>query len=267
MSERSAPPTPGDAPQVVLLRSPDAEGEDRYVQALAGGGFRAVCRPVLRFAFAGDPGFTGGDVAARLRRPERYAGLILTSPRAAQALGEALPGIAPGQQKAWQGKPVFAVGPKTAKVLRESGLEPSGEDTGDAAALAAHIVETPEGADGARPLLFLCGNRRREALPDRLRAEGIAFEECVAYETHLREGPWLGAGEGPDWAVFFSPSGVEAVQSSQEPGWDAVRKAALGPTTAGALEEAGWPPEAVAEVPTPEALAEALAAAHGQPLA
>ena len=264
MSERPAQLIPEEAPHVLLLRSPDAEGEDRYVQALAERGFRAVCRPVLRFAFAGAPGFTGGDVTARLRRPDRYEGLILTSPRASQALADVLLDASSGLQETWQGKPAFTVGPKTADVLRESGLKPTGGDSGDADALAAHIVqEMPNEAGAARPLLFLCGNRRREALPERLRAEGVAFEECVAYETHLREGPWLEAskGEAPDWAVFFSPSGVEAVRQSDEPGWGAVRKAALGPTTAGALEAAGGPPDAVAARPTPEALAEALAMA------
>jgi uroporphyrinogen-III synthase len=49
------------------------------------------------------------------------------------------------------------------------------------------------------------------------------------------------------------------VQQSGEVGWASVRTAALGPTTAAALREAGWPPEAVAREPTPEALADALA--------
>jgi uroporphyrinogen-III synthase len=261
MSEAPAPPPSDDVPRVVLLRSPDRAGEDRYVRALAERGFRATCRPVLRFAFAGDPGFAGGDVAARLRRPEQYAGLVCTSPRAARAVAAALGQQRDARQSAWQEKLAFAVGPKTAKALRESGLSPTGEDAGDAAALAEQIVQA-EGNASAHPLLFLCGNRRREALPRRLRAEGVAFEECVAYETHQRDGPWLGAvdGDAPEWAVFFSPSGVEAVRRAQEPGGEAVRKAALGPTTAGALREVGWPPEAVAASPTPAALAEAVAA-------
>lgn len=251
-------------PRVVLLRSPDdssdnAEGEDRYERALRLRGFQATCRPVLRFAFAGDEGFGGGDVQARLRRPERYAGLVVTSPRAARALGDAFR-VLPGQQPAWARRPVFAVGPKTAAALRQSGLEPRGEESGHAEALADVVVKALKGAKGeaTRPLLFLCGNRRREALPERLRAEGVPFEECVAYETHLRAGPWLEGAEPAGWAVFFSPSGVEAVRQSQEAGWAAVRKAALGPATARALRDAGWPPDAVAQAPSPEALAEAL---------
>ena len=260
--EESEGPLAG-TPLVLLLRSPDEEGEDRYVQALAERGFRAVCRPALRFTFTGDDDFMGGDVPARLQQPERYAGVIATSPRAGRALGEALRQW-PERRAAWRAKPTFAVGPKTAAVLRAEELEPKGEESGTAAVLAAVITKTmsQHKAASKRRLLFLCGNRRRDVLPARLRAAGIPFEECVAYETHLRGGPWL--EEVPNWAVFFSPSGVQAVQQSRERGWEAVRKAALGPTTAGVLRDAGWPPQAVAEVPTPQALAQALRRAHDQ---
>lgn len=247
-----------DAPLVLLLRSRDEGGdEDRYERALRERDFRATCRPVLRFAFAGDDDFGGDDAGAALRHPDRWAGLVLTSPRAAQALEEMLRWL-PDQVAAWEAKPAFAVGPKTAAELRAGGLAPTGEESGDAEALGSVIakkVKTDPAAE--RPLLFLCGNRRREALPNRLRAEEVPFEERVVYETHLRSGPWL--TDAPEWAVFFSPSGVEAVRQSGEAGWGAVRKAALGPTTAAALREAGWPPEAVAREPTPEALADALA--------
>ena len=257
----------GNAPLVVLLRSPDEGAEDRYVRALAERGFRAVCRPVLRFVFAGDGDFEGDDVRACLWQPNRYAGLILTSPRAAQALTDALR-ERPTLTGSWRSKPVFAVGPKTAAALRGGGLDPQGEESGRAEALGAVIastLKTPAGTAPARPLLFLCGNRRRAALPRQLRRSNIPYEERVVYETHLRTGPWL-QGERPHegrpaWAVFFSPSGVKAVQRSQESGWDEVGKAAIGPTTAGALRDVGWAPEAVARTPSPHALAAALSAA------
>jgi uroporphyrinogen-III synthase len=41
--------------------------------------------------------------------------------------------------------------------------------------------------------------------------------------------------------------------------WERVRKAAIGPTTARALADRGWTPEAVAEAPTPAALVAAVA--------
>ena len=257
-------PSPDQAPLVLLLRSPDDEGEDRYVRAFRENGFRAVCRPVLRFAFQGDDDFSGDDVRRALRHPERYAGLIATSPRATQALQKTFQ-RAPEAAAAWRAKPAFAVGPKTAAGLRAGGLQPRGEESGSGAVLGSVIasgLKEKKIRMGERPLLFLCGNRRREALPEQLREQEIPFEECVAYQTHLRNGPWL--KEKPAWGVFFSPSGVEAVQGAQEEGWVHVYKAAIGPTTAQALEKAGWSADAVAQHPSPEALVQAVSAANDQ---
>ncbi|PSQ69934.1 MAG: hypothetical protein BRD29_00695 [Bacteroidetes bacterium QH_2_67_10] len=147
-----------DAPLVLLLRSRDEGGdEDRYERALRERGFRATCRPVLRFAFAGDDDFGGDDAAVALRHPDRWAGLVLTSPRAAQALEEMLRWL-PDRVAAWEAKPAFAVGPKTAAELRAGGLAPTGEESGDAAALGSVIaknVRSNEEAAAERPLLLV----------------------------------------------------------------------------------------------------------------
>jgi uroporphyrinogen-III synthase len=137
--------------------------------------------------------------------------------------------------------------------VRDLGLTPVGATSGDAATLAEIICQQSFSA----PLLFLSGNRRRDALPDQLSAEGIAFEEICVYETHLRTDLALDTLPVLDWLAFFSQSGVEAVQQS---GFDAtaVHKAAIGPTTAQAIEAAGWTVDALAQQPTPEALAAAI---------
>ena len=254
----------GEAPLVLLLRSPDQGPGDRYVRAFSREGFRAVCRPVLRFVLPGDEEYAGDDVRSALLKPEQYAGLVLTSPRAAHVVAEELDCLG-GAAAAWKAKPAYAVGAKTATLLRQAGLRTVGEESGQAEALGAVIAkeENPqsEGQSGL-PLLFLCGNRRRETLPLLLRRVGVPFEERIVYETHLRSGPWL--EDAPDWVAFFSPSGVQAVQQSREAGWAAIRKAAIGPTTADALRRAGWQPEAVAHEPSPAALAEAVTEAHDQ---
>ena len=70
------------------------------------------------------------QLAEHLAEPERYGGLILTSPRAADALA--------GQDfTAWQDKSVFVVGPATAARARGLGLRLKGEAAGSAEALAA----------------------------------------------------------------------------------------------------------------------------------
>ncbi|MGI9175609.1 MAG: uroporphyrinogen-III synthase, partial [Rhodothermales bacterium] len=66
--------------------------------------------------------------------------------------------------------------------------------------------------------------------------------------------------EEPDWIVFFSPSGVEAVQRTSEMKTWKTRIAAIGPTTAVALQQAGQAVDVTAQAPSPEALVQALAA-------
>ena len=234
------------------------------MRAFSREGFRAVCRPVLRFALPGDEKYAGDDIRRALRQPEQYAGLVLTSPRAARVLAEEV-GSLGEVGDAWKAKPTYAVGAKTATLLREVGLRTVGEESGRAEALGAVIAKQEKArreGPSRLPLLFLCGNRRRETLPLLLHREGVPFEERIVYETHLRSGPWL--EDAPDWVAFFSPSGVQAVQQSREAGWAAIRKAAIGPTTADALWRAGWQPEAVAREPSPAALAEAVTEAHDQ---
>ncbi len=229
-------------PRVVLLRS--GSEPDPYVRAFAAAGMEATCVPVLAFAFPHQEA-----LRARLRRPEDYEGLICTSPRAVRALEEALAegGVDAG---AWRAKTAYAVGPKTAAALRALGFAPEGEESGSAEALAAVIANKKQ--------LFLCGNRRRDTLPDALGEAGIPFDELVVYETRTRMDVALPEGREGDWLVFFSPSGVEAIESAPGADPSRYRKAAIGATTAAALEEHGWTAEAVADAPTPSALVRAI---------
>lgn len=235
-------PPPDRSPLVVLLHTPEVP--DPFEAALGAAGFRARSLPVLRFVPVGRDALAGA-----LAVPDRHGGLILTSPRAAEALHD-LP-----LDPRWQHKPAFAVGPKTASVAEALGLDVFGRTAGTAEGLADEIARCRFEA----PLLFLCGNRRRDALPQRLAEAGVPVRELCVYETHPRTDLHLGVV--PTWLVFFSPSGVEAVQRNAQIDPLRARRAAIGPTTAGALRAAGWPPSAVAPEPTPEALAAALQAA------
>ena len=232
-------------PRLLLLRRPTVP--DAFASAFEAAGFDARCVPVLDF----DP-VNEAHLADHLAEPGRFGGLILTSPRAADALsGYDLGG--------WHGKPTFAVGPATAVRTRHLGLRTEGEQAGSAAALADAIIAKPPAA----PLLFICGDRRRDVLPDRLRAAGISFEACVVYRTTGDASVLRRALEDrPEWLVFFSPSGVEAALECDGLSWNSVALAAIGPTTARALRAAGYPPAAVAAAPTPEALVTAVTHAH-----
>ena len=236
-------------PLVYLFRTP-AE-PDPYKQALEAAGFRCRSVPVLDFEFTGQRA-----LREVLAHPDRYGGLLLTSPRAVEAFAEALRWL-PNQSAAWTAKPVFAVGPRTSEALRQLGFQPQGEEAGNAEALADVLEQSAAGLDGR--LLFLCGDRRRDTLPERLQNAEIAFEECIVYrtlpQTHL-ELP----DEEPDWMIFFSPSGVEAMERTSEMRRWKAWIAAIGPTTATALQQAGRAVDVIAPAPSPEALVQALVA-------
>lgn len=228
-------------PLVCLLREPTVP--DPYEQALEVAGFRSVSVPVLRFKFVNQDA-----LVAALATPATFAGLILTSPRSVSALAQVW-SRETGEQAAWRRKPVFVVGPRTAESVRHLGLKPVGEETGQAASLVERISHQSFSA----PLLFLSGNRRRDELPYHLSITGTSVQEICVYETHVRKELALDTLPPFDWLVFFSPSGVEAVQRS---GFDvrSIHKAAIGPTTAEAIAAAGWQVAAIASAPTPHAL-------------
>jgi len=234
------------APLVALLRTPDRP-VDPYEAALEAAGFRPVSIPILDFEPAGEEA-----LAEVLRRPEGYEGVILTSPRAASRLVEAL------QQHGldaamWLKKTVWTVGPATAATVAAAGFDLRGEESGEAGRLAERIVAHP----ATRPWLFLCGDRRRDTLPEALHQARTPFEELIVYQTRERAPDWSPC-PSPDWVVFFSPLGVEAAMPASETEWKTAQTAAIGPTSAAALRSAGRPAAAVAESPTPAALVEAI---------
>jgi uroporphyrinogen-III synthase len=236
---------PADATRTVVLLRSASGADDAYVRAFEAAGFRARCVPVLAFRFPRQAALR--DCVAQ---PDRYAGLIATSPRAVRAIEQA--GLDEAVRPGWADKPAYAVGPKTAAALRALGFAPQGEEAGHAAALAS-VIATKE-----KPYLFLCGNRRRDTLPTALREAGTPYEELIVYETHPRTAIDLPPPDPGDWLVFFSPSGIDAVAAQSAAVVAAYRMAAIGPTTAAALRDHGWPPEAVAEAPAPSPLVAAL---------
>lgn len=231
---------------VLLLRS--ADEPDPYEAALAQAGFAARSTEVLKFEQ-----IHLDKLRQALEHPKSYDGLIFTSPRAVEALAEAMPWL-PAENVLWHSKSIFAVGPRTAEELRAVGFEPEGEEGGSAEMLTEYITSRTF----QNPLLFLCGDRRRDDLPDRLQTAGIAYEEICVYRTFPESGIEFDEEDQPDWIVLFSPSGLDALDSSTGLDLTSVRIAAIGPTTAAAAETRGWKVDAVAEKPSPASLAAAI---------
>jgi uroporphyrinogen-III synthase len=207
--------------------------------------------PVLTFEFPHQD-----RVRGCLSTPDAYAALVATSPRAVTAVARVFDAH-PALQKRWQGRTAFAVGPSTARAWNDLGLIPEGQSAGGADALVEHIAASVSATE--QPLLFLSGNRRRDALPEGLAAHNIPYHEQEAYVTVPRSDlslPALG-DDRPMWVVFFSPSGLDAVQQSSV-ALDSYRVGAIGPTTARRLRAEGLRVDAVAETPSPPGLAAAL---------
>jgi uroporphyrinogen-III synthase len=155
---------------------------------------------------------------------------------------------------------------------------------GNAENLAKLIIERMGGlGPSAPPLLFLCGDKRRDTLPTLLNEAEIPFLELKVYETRAvpeargRVDAFLGSFE-PDWVVLFSPSlassvlatplrhakgrageGAAAAEGGNggEEG-QAPLLAAIGKTTETQMAALGSPPQKVAARPTPSSLADAL---------
>ncbi|XP_062491223.1 uroporphyrinogen-III synthase isoform X1 [Pezoporus occidentalis] len=252
--------------KVLLLKDPkDKEsGPDPYIQALGLYRFEATLIPVLSFEF-----ISLESLFEKLSHPECYGGLIFTSPRALEAIKICLKeknkneAWSKSLKQKWDTKPVYVVGKATASLVEEIGLTPQGEKSGNAEKLAEYICSREKSSSSA--LLFPCGALKREVLPTVLREKGITLESLTVYQTtqhaHLQESlsSYFSQQGIPASIVFFSPSGVrfclQHIQKLLGDYINHIKFAAIGPTTAEAMEAAGIPVSCTAESPTPQDLA------------
>ncbi|KAM6130544.1 uroporphyrinogen-III synthase isoform 2-T3 [Phoenicopterus ruber ruber] len=227
--------------KVLLLKDPKDKdsGPDPYIKELGLYGFEATLIPVLSFEFV-----YLESLFEKLSHPECYGGLVFTSPRALEAIKICLKENSKNEawskslKQRWNTKPAYVVGKATASL---------GEKPNSSA------------------LLFPCGALKREVLPTVLREKGIPLESLTVYQTtqhaDLPESlsTYFSQQGIPASVVFFSPSGVKfCLQHIQKLSGDLINHikfAAIGPTTADALEAAGIPVSCTAESPTPQDLA------------
>jgi uroporphyrinogen-III synthase len=121
-------------------------------------------------------------------------------------------------------------------------------EIGAAAALAGAMLTA--GVRG--PVLFPCGEIRRDELPARLRAGGVEVHEVVCYRSVLAsESSAKRAAERAGILVVASPS-VAGLIARACPSGARPLLFAVGPTTAAAARVSGWQPDGVAIRPTVE---------------
>jgi uroporphyrinogen-III synthase len=214
--------------------------------------------PLMTFA----PPLDWGPVDAAASELDRFEAVAFTSPRSARAFAERVGALEARVRRT----AVWAAGAGTMHALGAAlgaALGPVRHpddgavgERGAAVALAEAMV-----AAGVRgPVLFPCGESRRDELPARLEAGGIEVQEVVCYRSVLAvEADARRATERAWVLVVASPSVADLLARASPPG---LRPAllAVGPTTAAAAGAAGWPPAGVATHPTVDALVAAVRA-------
>jgi uroporphyrinogen-III synthase len=211
-------------------------------------------RPLVSFG----PPLDWTPFDAALDRVSSYAALALTSPRAARAMVERLE----VQGKPWGGAAtptIWALGPATARALAGKcgpvelpGIKPGGR--GAAAVLARAMLD----ARVKGPVLFPCGETRREELTAELRQAGVEVDEVVCYRSVLAdESEARAVAAQGSLLVVASPTVVDLLARAC-PRPNRPELLAVGPTTAASARAVGWSPAAVAAEPSARALASAI---------
>ena len=160
--------------------------------------------------FRAPPDWSALDLA--LERLSSYRAVALTSPRAATALTDrmALRGLSVWPR---QNPPsLWAGGAATAAALGDllGPVRVPAEGAGGEAGAAAALAEAMLDAGVAGPVLFPCGDTRRDELPDRLRQATVAVDEVVCYRSVLADEPAArAAGARATVLVVASPTVAE----------------------------------------------------------
>ena len=110
----------------------------------------------------------------------------------------------------------------------------------------------------AGPVLFLCGETRREELGDALRRRGIRVDEVVCYRSVLAGEPAARAAATRGTVLVVASPSVAALLVRACSDGTRPDLVAVGPTTASFARGMGWSPAAVASEPTTDAVAAAI---------
>jgi len=185
-----------------------------------------------------------------------YDLVCVTSPNGAAELFARL-GAAGRDARALAGLVVAAIGPGTARALKEHGIV---ADVVPERAVAEGLVSGLAGMD-VRRALIVRAREGRDVLPDALRARGVDVDVVALYETVAEplDEPTARAAAAADYVTFTSASTVRYFLDAAG-GLDGPRIASIGPATSTALRDAGLEPHVEADPHTPDGLVEALVA-------
>lgn len=240
-------------------------GDGRLTRILAGRGARVLDWGSIGFAPPEDlcPLFSA------LGRIRDFDWICFSSPRAVDAVVSRVAEVPEGVRMA-------AVGPSTAAALKKAGWPVHRLPTEGTGEGLVEAFRTAGDVRGAR-VFFPASAMARDVIPNGLTELGALVDRRTAYRMVpllLDAAACRAAVEGGDLDVvtFASPSAMEALRGGI--GKELFSRlaqylpaAAMGPTTGGALAEAGWRKVAVADAPTLEGLADAAEIAAGMGVA
>ena len=248
-----------------------AAADDDYELAIRQIGISDVHHvPLLQFHFENQQ-----TLLKELHDDGKFEGLILTSPRAVEAVARVATADLIDR---WSRKHNFTVGPKTAMRVHQIGLTRKlrQEVAGNSRILALSIVQqyVDQDSSGIR-FLMPCSSIARDELPLILREHNFsvtvipAYDTIVASDAHVRLSTVIGnAANDNVLIVFFSPSNVNAVSAHLKDTnyGKKILYVAIGHTTTSALESCSMPAICTAALPTAESLAQTIFSAIGADL-
>jgi uroporphyrinogen III methyltransferase/synthase len=211
-------------------------------------GAQAIEAPAIRIVPTSDelPPLRGFDL------------VCVTSANGAELLFERL--AARGEDaRALAGAVVAAIGPGTARALREHGVI---ADVVPERFVAEGLIEALAGVEFSRVLIARAA-QARDVLPDALRERGASVEVVSLYETVVEplEPAVVPAVAGADYLTFTSSSTVRFFLASAQPG-AATRIVSIGPVTSATLREHGLEVSVEARRHDIDGLVEAIVADH-----
>mmetsp|Transcript_12770 Transcript_12770/g.14656 ORF Transcript_12770/g.14656 Transcript_12770/m.14656 type:complete len:280 (+) Transcript_12770:111-950(+) len=236
---------------------------DQYALELRKHDFKVFFSPVLSYRIVVE----SCKRFVKQLQEKSVSAVALTSPRAADALSWALRD-SHGSKEFLVGISWYVVGEETARRLKRIiGVDNvSGSNSGSAADLGNEIIQ-----HGVKSVSFLCGNKRRDVLPNLLKAKEVLCEEFCVYESYVNDEVSIPVeyvdNEVPCdfWCVFFSPSGVKSMSSKSNFAklvGLSINCLAIGATTASEIQQDKyrdmWKLQAIARKPSPGGVLRAL---------
>lgn len=244
--------------QKVILLKTESENSENYLTVLKENHFNPIFIPTLDFRFK-----NLSDLKKKVEHPEKYSGIIITSPRSIVAVRKALNDQ--NLDSSWKNLDNYCVGDASYELIKlHLGLETKGKDSGNASNLADFIKKDIQDKDVRLPFLFPCGNLKQDTLETKLSDFGYNVDAEEVYETI----PHIDLEENlkniileDAILVFFSPSGVNyCLDIFNKYNFDLMSKkiVAIGPSTKKCLESQGYTVYRTSEKPSVEYLVKVL---------